>query len=56
MLPLVNGLRVFKPEVGLKLPHGHARLLAEPPDVAARARQIDDREKRVFTHAAFSLL
>ncbi len=56
MLPLVNGLRVFKPEVGLKLPHGHARLLAEPPDVAARARQVDDRENGAFTHATFSPL
>ena len=56
MLPLVNGLRVFKPEVGLKLPHGHARLLAEPPDVAACARQVDDRENGAFTHATFSPL
>ena len=38
MLPLVDGLRIFKPEIGLKIPHGHARLLAQPLNVAARAR------------------
>lgn len=54
VLPFINGLRIFKPEVGLKVPHGHARRLAEPPDVAAGAGQVDDREYRTIAHALSS--
>jgi hypothetical protein len=44
VLPFVNGLRVLEAEVGLQLPHAHARIAAATLDVAAGLRQINDRK------------
>ena len=43
MLPLVNGLRVLKPKVGLKIPHGQPGQTALPFNAAARLNQVNDR-------------
>ena len=43
VLPLVYCLRVLKPEVGLKIPHGQPGLAALPLNAAARFRQVDNR-------------
>jgi len=44
VLPFVNGLRVLEAEVGLQLPHAHARIAAATLDVAAGLRQINYRK------------
>ena len=50
MLPLINGLRVFKPKVGLKIPHGHAGFAAVPLDAAAGLSQVNDRKCILCIH------
>ena len=50
VLPLVNGLRVLKPEIGLQVPHGQPGVAAVPLDAAARARQVDDRKRSLIVH------
>jgi len=43
VLPLVDGLRVFKPEVGLKIPHGQSGHTALPFNAVTRLNQVNDR-------------
>jgi hypothetical protein len=50
VLPFVNGLRVLEAEVGLQLPHAHARIAAATLDVAAGLRQINYRKICVCHH------
>ena len=59
VLPLVNGLRVLKPEIGLQIPHGQPGVPPVPLNTAARARQVDDRKSGLGVHrtilSAFSV-
>ena len=50
VLPLVNGLRVLKPEIGLEVPHGQPGVAAVPLNAAARLRQVDDRKRGLHVH------
>ena len=50
MLPLINGLRVLKPEIGLQIPHGQPGLAAVPLNAAARLPEVDDRKRRLCVH------
>ncbi len=50
VLPLINGLRVLKPEIGLQIPHGQPGLAAVPLNAAARLPEVDDRKCRLCVH------
>ena len=49
-LPAVNGLRRFKPEIGLKVADGQTPFLPKTKDVRAGCAQVDDREGMLLHH------
>jgi len=56
VLPFVDGLRVFKPEIGLNIPYGQTCRSAAPLNAAAGGDKVDDRENIAFGHKKRLLL